>query len=65
MRKAMFALIILGLLSTYAAADGWRDFEGKAAPEITASEWLHVSAGTPSLKGLKGKVWLLNFVGMG
>lgn len=64
MRRTLIALTVLGSLATYAYAGGWRDFNGKSAPEITAKQWLNVPGGATSVKKLEGKVWLLNFVGM-
>ncbi len=64
MRRIAIASLILGSFAASAAAGGWRNFDGRAAPEITASQWLHVPEGSASLESLEGKVWLLNFIGI-
>jgi len=64
MRRVAIASLVLGSLAVTAAAGGWQELDGQPAPEFTASQWLHASEGTPSKKSLKGKVWLLNFIGI-
>ena len=66
-RKHVFlgaAVAIACLLAhTTPAAAGWRQLEGKRARNFSAASWLHVTGDKPTRKGLKGKVWLLAFMG--
>jgi len=64
MRRIALASLVLGSFATAATAEGWKNLVGLAAPEVSATQWLNVSGAAPSLATLKGKVWLLNFIGI-
>lgn len=64
MRRLAIAVVAVGLFASSARAEGWRDLAGQPAPAITASRWLNVEGGSVTPKTLKGRVWLLNFIGV-
>ena len=64
MARVMFLVGCLAFVSATARADGWRQLDGKPAPEIAAESRMNVGGGALSRDALKGKVWLLNFFGI-
>ncbi len=66
MRKVMasFALVAAASAATPAFSEGWKQLDGQPAPAFLASQWLNVEGPAPSRERLKGRVWLLNFVGI-
>lgn len=44
-----------------APAQGWKQLDGKAAPEVSAAAWLNAGDQVPGNQALQGKVWLLEF----
>ena len=61
MRTASLALLAFGLLALPAQAE-WTKMDGQAVPKISAKTWLNTKKGeTPSVKMLRGKVYLLEF----
>ncbi|MDA1195606.1 MAG: hypothetical protein O2894_10535 [Planctomycetota bacterium] len=65
MQRVAIGFALLLLCASSARAEGWRDFTGQPAPEVSAVQWLNHEGEAPSLKSLKGKAWLLVFMGVG
>lgn len=63
MKHWAIGIAVLLLASAPATAD-WHVLDGKPAPEISAASWMNVEGPTPTLETLRGKVWLLNFIGV-
>jgi hypothetical protein len=64
MRRAIWGGLVLGVLASVAGAGGWRELVGASAPEISAARWLNAPEDEePSLRTLKGRAWLLCFMG--
>jgi len=64
MRRLAIATAAVVLLVSSATAGGWRDLAGQPAPAISAARWLNVEGDPVTLESLKGRVWLLNFIGI-
>jgi len=60
MRKKTVPWLVPVLLTATLDAQ-WRDLEGEAVPEITASQWFNTNQQEPTVESLRGKVWLLEF----
>ena len=65
MRNFPLAILASALLALPAAAD-WTKMDGQAVPGISAKAWLNTEKGEePSVRSLKGKVYLLEFFSTG
>jgi hypothetical protein len=65
MRRSAAALLIAFVLTAPALADGWKKLDGEMAPALSAKDWLNAEGSGPTLAGLRGKVWLLEFFSTG
>ena len=65
MRTLSLALLTSALLALPAQAD-WTKMDGQPVPSISAKSWLNTAKGeVPSVRALKGKVYLLEFFSTG